>query len=146
MMMWLFLVMVYGDVSGLDVVLDGFHLAASEADRASYFAYLAEDAVFLGTDGDERWTKAEFEAKYGPYMDSGKGWTFTPISRNWHLSEDGKTAWFDEKLSSDHYGPTRGTGVLVKRGDRWLIVQYNLTIPIPNDLAKRFVKIIREGR
>ncbi len=125
-------------------VLADFHQAASQADRARYFGLLAENAVFLGTDASERWTKSEFEAKYGPYMDSGKGWTFTPVEQFVTLSADGQVAWFDERLDSASYGVCRGSGVLVKQGERWLISQYNLTIPIPNDLANEFVVRIRE--
>lgn len=138
-----FCLMLLSDSAPLDRVLDDFHKAASEADRARYFAHLSENAVFHGTDGDERWTKTEFEAKYGPYMDSGKGWTFKPTKRNWAFSEDGSVAWFDEKLASEHYGDTRGTGVLIKVNGVWKIAQYHLTIPIPNDLAKPFVEQIR---
>lgn len=124
-------------------VLADFHKAAAEADRARYFGHLAENAVFLGTDASERWTKTEFEAKYGPYMDSGKGWLFTPVEQFVSISADGTVAWFDERLDSASYGSCRGSGVLVKQGERWLVAQYNLTIPIPNDLAKEFVTRIR---
>jgi len=126
----------------IKVVIQAFHQAASKADRASYFAMLSEDAVFLGTDGSERWTKTEFEATYGDYMDSGKGWTFVPQEQFITIAPGGKIAWFDEALSSEHYGPCRGSGVLVKQGERWLIAQYNLSVPMPNDLAKAFVAII----
>ncbi len=127
-------------------VLADFHQAASKAERARYFGHLAENAVFLGTDASERWTKVEFEAAYGPYMDSGKGWTFTPVKQYVTLSADGQIAWFDESLDSASYGVCRGSGVLVKQGERWLIAQYNLTIPIPNDLAKEFVARIRAAQ
>ena len=38
---------------------------------------------------------------------------------------------------------TGGTGVVRKIGDTWKIAHYNLTIPIPNDLAKSVVEMIR---
>ena len=41
-------------------------------------------------------------------------------------------------------GSCRGSGVLVRSGDDWLITQYNLTIPIPNDLADEFAARIQE--
>ena len=37
-----------------------------------------------------------------------------------------------------------GDGVLVLTDGVWRIVQYNLTFPIPNDLAKEFSEKIRE--
>jgi len=60
------------------------------------------------------------------------------------MSVDGTTAWFDEILWNDSYGTCRGTGVLVLSGGVWRIAQYNLTIPIPNDLARGFAKTIKE--
>jgi hypothetical protein len=35
-------------------------------------------------------------------------------------------------------GPCRGSGVLVKQDGAWKIAQYNLSVPIPNDLMKDF--------
>ena len=51
-------------------------------------------------------------------------------------------AWFDEALDTPNMGPCRGSGVLVRGGDAWKIAQYNLSIPIPNDLADGIVKQI----
>lgn len=39
-------------------------------------------------------------------------------------------------------GPCRGTGVLVLDGDRWKIAQYNLSVPIPNQVFDDVKKII----
>lgn len=58
---------------------------------------------------------------------------------------DGRVAWFDELLDSASYGECRGTGVLEKIEGGWKIVQYHLTIPMPNDLAKDLVARIREA-
>jgi hypothetical protein len=60
------------------------------------------------------------------------------------ISHDGKTAWFDERLDSASYGECRGSGALQLERGTWKIEQYNLTIPIPNDLAKEFVNRIRQ--
>jgi len=124
-------------------VLDDFHEAAARADESRYFEHLSDSAVFLGTDGTERWDRNAFRQFAHPHFASGKGWTFKPRDRNIGVSADGKTAWFDEKLDSASYGECRGTGVLQKRGGVWKIEQYNLTIPIPNDLADDFVTRIR---
>jgi len=40
--------------------LDAWHAAAARADEEAYFAFLTPDAVFLGTDPAERWTRDEF--------------------------------------------------------------------------------------
>ncbi|HEY6136276.1 MAG TPA: nuclear transport factor 2 family protein [Thermoanaerobaculia bacterium] len=46
-------------------------------------------------------------------------------------------------MRSDCHGECRGSGVLRKIGGEWKISHYNLTIPIPNALAKRVVEMIR---
>ena len=62
------------------------------------------------------------------------------------LSSKGDVAWFDEKLDSASYGDVRGSGVLVKVRGEWKIAHYNLTIPIPNSLAKTVVEMIRHAQ
>ncbi|HEY0590971.1 MAG TPA: nuclear transport factor 2 family protein [Thermoanaerobaculia bacterium] len=127
-------------------VLDGFHEAAARADGAAYFAAFAPGAVFIGTDASERWGVAEFRAFAEPYFSKGRGWTYVPRDRHIEIDAAGRTAWFDEMLDNDAYGVCRGTGVLVRDGGSWKIAQYHLTIPVPNEIAKDVVKMIREGR
>ncbi len=124
-------------------VLDNLHRLASEADFAGYFALYTDDAVFLGTDATERWTKAEFQDYARGSFDAGRGWSYTPTERHIFLSPDGSTAWFDERLTNSSFGETRGTGVLVRDAGEWKIAQYNLTIPIPNQIAREVVGRIR---
>ncbi|BDU69953.1 hypothetical protein GETHOR_20540 [Geothrix oryzae] len=117
-------------------VLDDWHLAAAQADEARYFSHLAEGAVFLGTDATERWPKAAFQAWAHPIFLRGKAWSFRATRRAITLSKDGLSAWFDEDLDTPNLGPARGAGVLTREQDRWLIQQYNLSVPIPNALMK----------
>jgi ketosteroid isomerase-like protein len=125
--------------------LDAFHLAASKADGKTYFNLLAEDAIFLGTDASERWNKDEFHTYAMPYFSQGKGWTYTPHDRHISISPGGGVAWFDEKLTNEKYGECRGSGVLIQEpSGRWLITQYNLTVPIPNDLLPSVAEQIRQ--
>ena len=128
------------------LVLDDFHDAASRADEPRYFAHFAPEGVFLGTDGSERWDVPAFRAYAHPHFAQGKGWTYRATARNVQLAPDGNVAWFDEVLENASYGPCRGTGVLRRIDGRWRIAQYNLTIPIPNDLAKAVVEMIRGRR
>lgn len=130
-------------VAAVGSVLDRFHEAAARADAETYFSLFAPDAVFIGTDATERWSVTEFREFAKPYFDRGKGWTYLPTSRHVELDPDGNTAWFDEMLENDAYGTTRGTGVLMKVDGDWKIAQYHLTIPIPNEIAKDVVKMIR---
>ena len=124
--------------------LDAFHAAAARADEAAYFDLIAPQGVFLGTDAGERWEKEAFRAFARPHFSQGKGWTFVPRDRHVALTVGGTIAWFDELLDSASYGECRGTGVLEKADGRWRILQYHLTIPVPNDLAKEVVARIRE--
>ncbi|MFN9993591.1 MAG: nuclear transport factor 2 family protein, partial [Phycisphaerales bacterium] len=41
------------------------------------------------------------------------------------------------------YGECRGSGVLLRLNDEWKIVQYNLTVPIPNDMLADVARDIR---
>jgi ketosteroid isomerase-like protein len=123
--------------------IDDFHDAAAKSDANRYFEHLTKDAVFLGTDASERWTKPEFEAFARPYFDEGKGWTYTSTTRHITLAPGKTHAFFDELLENEHYGTCRGSGVLRLEDGRWRIAQYNLSIPIPNALTKDFVGRIR---
>lgn len=124
-------------------VLDDWHKAAADADETRYFAHAAPDFIFLGTDATERWDLASFRAFAHPYFAKGTAWTFVPRDRHVDFSPRGDVAWFDEKLDSASYGECRGSGVLRRIDGEWKIAHYNLTIPIPNDLAKDVVKMIR---
>ena len=123
--------------------IDDFHDAAAKADATRYFAHLTADAVFLGTDAAERWTKEQFEAFAKPYFDEGKGWAYKSTKRHVSVAADKSHAFFDELLQNEHYGVCRGSGVLRLEEGRWRIAQYNLSIPMPNALAKEFVARIR---
>ncbi len=125
-------------------VLDDFHDAASEGDGERYFSHFAPDAVFFGTDATERWTLSEFRAYALKRFEQGTSWTYHPRARHVFLAADGDTAWFDEVLVNETYGQCRGTGVLVRLDGRWRIAQYNLTIPIPNEIALDVVEMIRQ--
>jgi ketosteroid isomerase-like protein len=124
--------------------LDAFHAAAARADFEAYFEVLAEDAVFIGTDASERWSKAEFAAYTQPYFSRGQGWTYVAVERHVMLSPEGRLAWFDERLENAKYGAARGSGVLRLEPDgRWRLAHYVLSFPIPNQLADDFTARIR---
>ena len=124
-------------------VLDHLHASAAKADFDGYFALYTPNAIFLGTDGTERWTLAQFKDYTRPRFAEGKGWTYTPRDRFIFFSEDGRTAWFDEMLDNAKYGECRGSGVLVYGIDgQWRIAQYNLSKPIPNDKMEAVVELV----
>lgn len=127
----------------VEATLDAFHQAAAEADGEAYFALMAPDLVYLGTDRTERWSREEFRAWAQPYFEGGRGWTYRVLRRHVQLGPRGDLAWFDEELENDSYGSCRGSGVLRRSGRGWTIVQYNLALPVPNELARDLVERIR---
>ena len=127
-------------------VLERFHAAAAKADGKQYFACLAPDAVFLGTDASERWSVPQFRAYCEPYFSKGRGWTYVARERHVTLSRDRASAWFDERLDSASYGEVRGSGALRKDGQAWRITQYVMSLPVPNELAGELVEKIRARR
>lgn len=127
------------EIAAINSVLDEFHAAAAAGDWPRYFDLMSDDGVFLGTDAEERWPKAEFQR----YAERSSGWVYHPGIRNVDLTPDGSSAWFDELLDSQSYGTSRGTGVLVKTADGWRIAQYHLTFPIPNELVRGFTDQIK---
>ena len=132
-------------------VLDDFHTAAHLAQEDRYFAHFAPEGVFLGTDAEERWTE-QFRAYAHPLFSKGRGWSYWLRERHVTLLPDGQTAAFDEILDHEKYGVSRGSGILRRVAAKpaggadspgWVISQYHLTFPIPNDLAERVTRMIR---
>lgn len=114
-------------------VLEDFHDAAARADETRYFAHFTDDAIFMGTDATERWSKSEFQTWSKPFFKRGKAWTFHAVRRVIHVDGGGAIAWFDEDLTTDGLGASRGSGVLVRSKATWRIAHYNLAITVPNE-------------
>jgi hypothetical protein len=129
------------DMTKASATLDRFHAAAAAADEATYFSLFAEGGVFLGTDGKERWTVPEFRAYAHPRFAAGKAWAFRSTRRDLSVRSD--VAWFDEDLATPNLGPARGSGALLRDAQgAWKVVQYNLSIPIPNERFADVKKVI----
>jgi hypothetical protein len=126
-------------------LLDAFHQSAAEAQADRYFGCLAEDAIFLGTDASERWTKTAFIRYCTPYFSRGVGWKYVPRQHQRHITvgPGGQVAWFDELLDNEKYGTCRGSGVVVQTPQGWKIAQYNLSLPIPNAVVGEVIQCIR---
>ncbi len=77
-------------------MLTNWHHAAAVADAETYFGYLAEDAVYMGTDATEYWTKSEFQKWAEPWFKKKSAWTIYATKRNIFISPDKTYAWFDE--------------------------------------------------
>jgi ketosteroid isomerase-like protein len=122
----------------IDTTLNAWHKAAAQADFNTYFGLMHEDAIFIGTDATERWTKPEFENYAKPYFDKGKAWRFNPLQRTIYVDTYGETAWFDELLDTS-FKICRGSGVVIKTNSGWKVSHYVLSMTVPNELAKEVV-------
>lgn len=132
---------VEAEIEILNQFLDDWHHSAAVADEDIFFGSLDSNAVYLGTDPGERWTKQEFMDWGLKYFERDTAWAFTPYNRIWQFSDDGKYAWFDELLET-HMGICRGSGVVKKYPDGWKIKHYNLAVAIANDKMNDYRKLI----
>ncbi len=127
----------------IDKALTNFHQAAADTNLTQYFNLLTDDAIYLGTDASERWTKKAFKHYVEPMFKQGHGWKYTKIARHIKVSQDSNTAFFDELLRNKNYGLCRSTGMMRKTTQGWKIAQYSLSVPLPNAIAKDIVKEIK---
>lgn len=125
------------------ITLDAFHAAAADASERRYFDLMIEDVVFLGTDGTERWQGQAFRDFVSGHFSKGRGWSYRTTQRNIAVAPDGQSAWFDELLENEHLGQCRGSGTLLLTGQGWKITQYNLSMPVPNNMAGQLAAKIR---
>jgi SnoaL-like domain len=121
--------------------IDNWHQAAGRADATVFFGGMDEQAVYIGTDATERWTKTEFVLFAKPYFDKGKAWDFKPYDRELHVTSDAKMVWFSELLST-WMGVCRGSGILAMTPQGWKIQQYHLSVTVPNDLIRDFITLV----
>ena len=140
---WLFASLFWANAQEkeqINTLLDSWHKAAAEANFKNYFDLLTDDSIFIGTDATENWNKKAFETFAKPYFDRGKAWNFTALERHVFLSDDKKTAWFDELLNTQ-MKICRGSGVLVLVNGQWKIKHYVLSMTVPNANVDEVVKI-----
>lgn len=126
------------DKKEIEMMLDGFNVAAAKADFNAYFNYFADESTFIGTDATEVWDKKAFMVWAKPHFDKKKTWNFTSLKRNIYFSKDGKLAWFDELLDTQ-MKICRGSGVVEKINGAWKVKQYVLSVTVPNDVVDKVV-------
>lgn len=124
----------------INKIIDLWHEAAAQANFDTYFNLMSENAIFIGTDPAENWTKKAFQKYAKPHFDKGKAWNFKSLQRNIYFSADNKTAWFDELLDTQ-MKICRGSGVLTKVKKEWKITHYVLSMSIRNELSDEIVKL-----
>ena len=132
------------NIAAIENALNSLHQHATEAKGEAYFSLYADSAMFIGTDASETWALEEFKNTLCPILIRAKGRRYHSAERHVSLSDSGDIAWFAEMLESESFGVTRGTGVLQKYGDKWLIEQYHLTLPIPNSMIDNVANDIKQ--
>ena len=121
-----------------------WHRAAAEADSAAFFGRMADDAIYIGTDKTEHWTKEEFLGFAAPYFARGKAWAFKATERHVFYDPDRQIAWWDELLDT-WMGPCRGTAVVERDGMQgWRIKHYTLSVTVDNGVIEEFMRLGRE--
>lgn len=123
--------------------MDAWHKAAATADEGVFFGSMSEDAIYLGTDESERWLRDELKEWSAEYFKRDKAWAFKPYDRQLYWSDNQRIVWFEEKLET-WMGPCRGSGILMRKGDGWVLKHYNLAALVPNDVIQDFIKLIEE--
>ncbi len=128
------------DTKQLHVLINQWHLNASEANFEDYFNFIADSGVFIGTDVTERWTKSEFSEFSKPYFESGNAWSFLAKERTIRIDSATNIAWFDEVLDT-WMGDCRATGILQFIDNEWKLQHYQLSMTIDNDMVADVLKL-----
>jgi hypothetical protein len=119
--------------------LDAWHAACARGDGDALEA-LAEDAfVFFGTAAEERWARDAFLRYARQRFATGNTWSYEVVARRCDEVSAGVVA-FDEVLDNRNLGRCRSTGVVV--GGK--LAQYNLSLPVPNEMILGVVEKIRQ--
>ena len=124
----------------INTLLDSFNVAAAESNFDKYFSYLTEDAIYIGTDATENWTKKTYMQWAKPYFDAKTTWNFKSVQRNVYFGAQEDIAWFDELLNTQ-MKICRGSGVVIKKDNKWKIQQYVLSMTIPNSQINKVIAV-----
>jgi hypothetical protein len=125
----------------INELIDDWHLAAAKGSLDDFFNKMDKNAIYLGTDASEKWTTDELKEFCKIHFADGMGWNFKPIKREIYFNDRKDFAWFDERLNT-WMGVCMSSGVLVKIDNIWKIKHYQLSIAIPNDIVKDFIKMV----
>lgn len=124
----------------VNAFIDAWHDDAAHA-RMAYFDKIAPDGVYIGTDKRELWHKDAFQQWAQPYFAGKSAWAFKATVRHVYTSADGATVWFDELLDTQ-MGPCQASGVLRRTKAGFEIEHYQLSMAVPNEVAKSVTALI----
>ena len=119
--------------------LDAWHAACARGDGDALEALAADAFVFFGTAAEERWARDAFLRYARQRFATGNTWSYTVVARRCDEVSAGVVA-FDEVLDNANLGRVRSTGVVI--GGK--LAQYNLSLPVPNELILGVVEKIRQ--
>ena len=119
--------------------LDAWHAACARGDGDALEALAADAFVFFGTAAEERWARDAFLQYARQRFATGNTWSYEVVARRCDEVSAGVVA-FDEVLDNTNLGRCRSTGVVV--GGK--LAQYNLSLPVPNELILGVVEKIRQ--
>ena len=124
----------------VNAFIDRWHDDAANT-RPDYWDKFAPNAVYIGTDKSEVWTRDQFKAWAKRFWDRKKAWSFTAQKRNVYFSPDRQYVWFDEQLNTQ-MGTCQASGVLHNTPDGYKIEHYQLSLAVPNPLMDSFSQAI----
>jgi len=127
----------------INLLLNQWHKDVATYNYDAYFNKMTDNAVFVGTDASEVWSKEEFQNFCKPFFEKKSTWNFKPIKRNVYFDASKEIAWFDETLAT-WMGICRGSGVVSRKENDWKIEHYVLSIVVPNEDVKKVVAIKKE--
>lgn len=130
-----------GTVEQIDSLMNQWHTDAANANFNGYIGLMDSTCNYIGTDATENWMRDDFAAFCKPYFDKKTTWDFTTMQRDIRINETKNTAWFDEILDT-HMGTCRGSGALELKNGKWKLMQYVLSVAIPNESMKE-VKVAK---
>ncbi|MBZ2208418.1 nuclear transport factor 2 family protein [Massilia soli] len=126
----------------VNAFIDEWHDDAANA-RLAYFDKMAKDGVYIGTDKTELWNRDAFKTWAKRFFERKSAWAFKATKRNVYMSEDQKFIWFDELLDTQ-MGVCQASGVIRKTDKGFEIQHYQLSIAVPNDVADKVTKTIKD--
>lgn len=126
----------------VNAFVDRWHSDAAHA-RPAYFDKIAKDGIYIGTDKRERWRRDEFKAWARPHFKRKSAWAFKALRRHVYFSDDRSIVWFDELLETQ-MGICQASGVMRRKGGRFEIVHYQLSMAVPNEVGGQVTRLIRD--
>jgi hypothetical protein len=127
----------------VNAFVDGWHDDAAHA-RMAYFDKIAPDGVYIGTDRGELWQRDAFREWGRKYFEGKRAaWVFHASRRNVYASSDGNTIWFDELLDTENMGHCMASGMIRRTPAGFEIEHYQLSIAVPNEIAKQVTSLVK---